>query len=227
MTGIAGFRLPIVVLILVLSTGLVAGLSGCCSTPQPGFVGVPEAIERSPDYTLMLAPHELAELRDFLALDGNRFLLEAGESPLPGDLARVDADYGPLLTRLAGDQPVTTRDLDAGSAFRSLFDGQVGVLTVHDARVGWDENGEFFDLVADRAVALVRGQFVFAFYLRRLQGAEVVLPAGSGDGVDAEATPSVVWTLTGSSDEISTGGPHAYSGLVVFRKAFAIPGKGH
>jgi len=198
--------------------------SGCDKCVIPGFVGVPEAIDRSPDYTLMLTQAEAEELEAFLALGGDRYALDQDEDPDPGAMQQISDKYGPLLDRLSSSDPISTEDLDVGSSFLDLFDSEIGILTVHDARVDRDEEGEFFDITGDRIVALVCEDFVFAFYLRRLDNDLVGIQSISEE---IDTLPVNVWYMTGTTDELLGQGPFTYTGLVVFRKVFAIPGKGH
>jgi hypothetical protein len=211
----------IVILPLVISLLLVS-LGGCCGKVRPSFVGVPEAIDRSPDYHLNLEPADLADLKNYLALDGDRLALENGEEPDPGALNQVQTTYGSLLDRLSGPTPITTVDFDEGSAFGSLFDPEFTVMSVHDARVDLDEEGDFFDLVGERVLARISGDFVFAFYQRRIDGEPVKIPSAPED-----ALPATVWYLSGTTEEVLASGPVNYNGLVVFKKGFAIAGKGH
>ncbi|MCD4670312.1 MAG: hypothetical protein K8S14_07690 [Actinomycetia bacterium] len=224
MKKIARIRFAVIYVMLATLAAITSGFGGCNNCVLPGFVGVPEAIDRSPDYTLMLTPDDSTELHGYLALGGDRMALELGEVPDPGALQQIQAEYGLLLSRLSSAVPISTEDLEAGSSFRNLFDPKIGVLTVHDARVGWDEEGDFFDLVGNRIVALVSGDFVFAFYLRRLEDESVEIQP-----VSEEIDPLLVtvWYMTGTTDELLGQEPFTYTGLVVFRKVFAIPGKGH
>ena len=223
MTKVTRIQLVVTFVMLTTLAVIVTGLSGCNNCVRPGFVGVPEAIDRSPDYTLMLTQEETAELKAYLALGGDRIALELGEEPDPGALQQILVEYGPLLNRLSSETPISTEDLEAGSSFRNLFDPEIGVLTVHDARVGWDEEGDFFDIVGNRVVALVCGDFVFAFYLRRLDNECVEIPFVSEE---IDTLSVTVWYMTGTTDELLDLGPFTYTGLVVFRNVFAIPGKG-
>lgn len=189
---------------------LAVGSAGCCHPrvcyPQPGFAGVPEAAERSADYKLPLSEVDREELIEFMAARGNRNDLEANP-PLPGELRAVVQSYGPLLDRLRESRP-TLADFADGTAFCALFDPAYRPLRIHDARVGRDR-GAYFDLGAKEARALIKGDFVFAFYLRRL----VNVPGHPAHpGADC-------WELS-PRDAASA---LEYSGLVVFHKNFAIP----
>jgi hypothetical protein len=187
-----------------------AGLGGCCHPkaggPQPGFAGVPEAAERSADCELPLSADDRQGLIEFMAARGNRNDLEANP-PLPGDLQVVIQSYGSLLDRLGQSRP-TLDDFADGSPFAAWFDPGYRPLRIHDARVGRDR-GAYFDLGAKEARALIKGDFVFAFYLRRL--VSVQRHAGH-PGADC-------WELS-PRDPASA---REYSGLVVFHKNHAIP----
>jgi hypothetical protein len=216
-------RSPLLIVILPLVLSLIAGsLGGCCGKVRPSFVGVPEAIDRSPDYSLNLEPTDLEDLKNYLALNGDRLALENGEEPDPGSLNQVQTMYGSLLDRLSGAAPISTNDFDEGSNFGSLFDPEFMVMSVHDARVDLDEDGDYFDLVGERVVARISGDFVFAFYQRRIDGEPVKVPSA-----DEGALPVTVWYLSGTTEEVLAPGPVTYTGLVVFKKGFAIAGKGH
>jgi hypothetical protein len=187
----------------------VVALAACVNSgggyPKPGFVGVPEAIERSPDFELPLSIDGADRLRRFLALRGDRIEFEDEDTePTRDELGSVAKSYGEVLARL--DAPITTSDMKEGTPVVALFDADLGIFTVHDARVGRDA-GSFVDLVGQDAVALVHEDYVFAFYLRRLEGVET-----------AEGT---VWRQTG--EPLEGEGPWTYTGLVVFPRAFAVP----
>ena len=224
MKRIVQVQFAVTITLLVTLAVITSGIGCCNGYVLPGFVGVPEAIDRSPDYTLMLTSEDIEELMAFLALGGDRYALDDGEDPDPGALDQISDKYGPLLNRLSSANPISTEDLEAGSDFRDLFDSEIGVLTVHDARVDRDEDGILFDIVGNRIVALVRGDFVFAFYLRRLDDELVEIQFVSEE---IDTLPVTVWYMTGTTDDLLQQGPYTYTGLVVFRKVFAIPGRGH
>jgi hypothetical protein len=185
-------------------------LAGCCGPrvtyPQPGFAGVPQAIHRSADFALPLSDAARADLVRFMAATGNRAVID-DDPPRQGQIRRIETDYAALLNRLQGDIPVMD-DLREGSEFASLFDAGILPLVVHDARVGWDGH-DFYDPGTDSIRALVRGDFVFAFYQRR------VVPAPNA----SSTTRPDAWTLSPPN----LGGARAYTGLVVFSRNFAIP----
>jgi hypothetical protein len=197
-------------LLLVLAWVLL-GLASCIC-PRPGFVGVPEKVERSPDFPLPLTDADQNVLLGFLI---NKERPPRGwslDDEDPGVVQAIRKEYGPLLEVLANRAP-TRDDLRGGTGeVAQLFDDPTWVLSVHDARVGQDESGGFYDLDSERARALVKGEFVFAFYLRRLEAVAV-----SGQRVPALGIPAgTVWVL---GDER----PGVYTGLVVFHKTFAVP----
>jgi hypothetical protein len=125
----------------------------------------------------------------------------------PAQIRRIETDYAPVLDRLQEEIPVLD-DLREGSEFASLFDTAILPLLIHDARIGWDGH-DFHDPGTDGIRALVRGDFVFASYQRRVMAAPNVSSASRPDA----------WTLS-SPAEVPTRG---YTGLVVFSRVFAIP----
>lgn len=198
-------RSPATLLALAAAAALLA--AGCCSSQpravQPSFAGVPHALERSPDFPLPLTPAHRDQLLAFLASDGNRF--QATEDPPDAPaLNRARAEYGTVLDALAARAPLPA-DLRDGAAFRGLFDATLKPLTLHDARIGWDRGQLAAPRTAD-LTGVIKGQFVFGFYWRRL------IP---GRGEPDAASDS--WTL-GPKD--ANG---AFAGLVVFHRSYAIP----
>jgi hypothetical protein len=183
-----------------------------CSCPRPGFVGVPEALERSLDFPLPLTAEDQDVLLGFLINKERPSRGWSLDDEDPGVVRGIRKQYGPLLEVLARRAP-TKEDLRGGTGVvAQFFDDPNWVLSVHDARVGQDESGGFYDLDSERARALVKGEFVFAFYLRRLEAVDVSRQQLPALGSPAET----VWVL---GDER----PGVYTGLVVFHKTFAIP----
>jgi hypothetical protein len=179
--------------------------------PRPGFVGIPEAVERTPDFTLPLTDQDRQAIIDFMANSGRRPLPWWSRADVDPDvIADLEKEYGGLLHAL-GEKPPAIEDLSEGGAIAKYFDAPEWVLSVHDARVGKDDDGEYYDLDSERGRALVKGDFVFAFYARRLTPIIV-----TKDQVPA-LTPreGTVWVL--GNQRGST-----YTGLVVFHKHFAI-----
>jgi len=200
------------VCIVLIGAGLsVLGCTYPC--PRPGFVGIPEALERSPDFALPLGAEDHQRLLGFLVHGGRR--PSRGWSPQdedPGRLQRIQDTYGPLLVALTQQAP-TPEDLRAGTgSLVRLFDDPRWLLAVHDARVETDPAGAFYDLDPERARGLVKGDFVFAFYTRRLMPLVVTAAQVPGLG-QGEHT---IWALGNEQ-------AGSYTGLVVFRKTFALP----
>jgi len=181
--------------------------TGCCirhpGTIQPSFAGVPQAIVRSPDYPLPLSAAHQEQLLAFVASDGNRFQM-ACEPPELAALDRVRADYGDLIAELGRRAP-TPADLRPGAAFSALFDEGVAPMTIHDARLGW-ENGELVQVRTGDLTGLVKHRYVFAFYARRLAP-----PTGD------PTSPTDSWWLAPRAVD------DAFTGLVVFLRSYAIP----
>lgn len=152
-------------MIVCVAAALPLVLGSCCllpACPVPGFVGVPEFLERSPDIALPLDTDGRDELIGFLARGDRkvpRGWVPADEDP--GHLAEIGQRFAALLDALG--QPVRDEDLRADGRLAALADVPGRVLTVHDAR--FDE-----DLDSDRASAIVRDGFVFALYWRRPVG---------------------------------------------------------
>ena len=200
------FRRPLLLALLLGST-LAAGCCGPRVTyPQPGFAGVPQAIHRSADFPLPLSDTARDELVEFMAAAGNRAVIE-DEPPRRGQIRRIETEYGPVLDWLQRQVPVRN-DLLEGSEFASLFDTAILPLVIHDARVGWDGH-DFYDPGTDGIRALVRGDFVFAFYQRR------VIPAPNASST---SRPDA-WRLSPPAFDSAS----VYTGLVVFPRNFAIP----
>lgn len=188
-------------------------LAGCASKPpRAGFVGIPEAVERTPDFELPLKDKDREAIVDFM--------LNAGRRPLPWwSRADVDPDavedvteeYGQLLHALSQRAPAGV-DLEEGGELAKYFDAPEWVLSVHDARVGKDDEGEYYDLDSERARAWVKGDFIFAFYSRRLKPVVV-----TKDQVPAlKPKEGTVWELGDQKGAI-------YTGLVIFHKHYAVP----
>lgn len=184
-------------------------VAGCCTTGpsalQPSFAGVPQAIVRSADYPLPLSAAHREQLLAFLASDGNRF--QMAEDP-PDDVAlnRARTDYGALLNELGRRAPAPA-DLHPGGALHAMFDRTLLPMAVHDARIGWE--GDPLQPIAIPVADLtgvVKGQYVFAFYARRLTS-----PAGD------PAAPTDSWSLA------SRAADGTFTGLVVFHRNYAIP----
>ncbi len=193
---------------LVLTAGCYVGYA------RPGFVGVPEMVNRSNDCPLPLSTANREKLVSFMAFDGNRVMLEEEEEVSANDRQRIERVFGAILNRLTENCPITTADLREDTGFSQQFDKDLGILTVHDARVDRDEEGGYYDLDTTRVLALVKDRFVFAFYLRRLQSAKL-----SPDAPLSQAG----WTLTGKVADEAGSGPFHYNAVVVFPRAFAIP----
>jgi hypothetical protein len=111
----------------------------------------------------------------FMAASGNRAVVE-DDPPRPGRLRQIEALYAALLDRLQRPAP-SPSELREGSAFSGLFDTHCLPLVVHDARLGWD-GPDFYDPGTDSIRALVKGDFVFAFYARRVVPATNAPSAG-------------------------------------------------
>lgn len=186
---------------------------GCASSPpRPGFVGVPEAVERTPDFALPLTDEDREVIVDFMLNEGRRPLPWWSRSDVdPGLVQDIQDEYGELLRALADRAPFM-EDLGAGGKIAKYFDAPEWVMSVHDARVGKDNDGEYFDLDSASARALVKGDFVFAFYSRRLTPVIV-----TKDQVPA-LTPKegTVWVLS----DADSG---AFTGLLIFHKHYAVP----
>jgi hypothetical protein len=200
--------------LLIALTGVVLSVLGCSPPcPRPGFVGVPEALERSPDFALPLDPEDQKLLLGFLFHGGRRPSRSwSPQDEDPGRLQHIQDKYGKLLAALTQKAP-TKEDLqERTGALTQLFDDPRWLLAVHDARVEKDQDGAFYDLDPERVRGLVQGDFVFAFYTRRLTPLAVTAEQAPGLG-RGEHT---IWVL---GDEHAGG----YTGLVVFRKTFALP----
>lgn len=186
---------------------------GCASSPpRPGFVGVPEAVERTPDFALPLTDKDREVIVDFMLNDGRRPLPWWSRGDVdPGSVQDIEDEYGELLRALSENAPIM-EDLSAGGRIAKYFDAPEWVMSVHDARVGKDNDGVYVDLDSASARALVKGDFVFAFYARRLTPVIV-----TKDQVPA-LTPKegTVWVL---ADDHSG----AYTGLLIFHKHYAVP----
>jgi hypothetical protein len=147
-----------------------------------------------------------AELVRFMAASGNRAVVE-DDPPRTGQLRQIEVAYGLILDQLQRQAP-SRADLREGSVFAALFDANHLPLVVHDARLGWD-GSDFYDPGTDGIRALVKDDFAFAFYARR------VLPATNA----LSTVRPNAWTLAPRE----AGPVPAYTGLVVFSKNFAIP----
>lgn len=164
----------------------------CRACPRHGFAGVPEAVARSRDFALPLAPETADELVRYLAMP------MPTRGTLPEDLdeptlAPVRARYAALLALLVQRRP-SAADLRERGAWAAPFDAPVWPVAVHDARV----EGESLD--ADRVRGLFAGDFLFVFYWRRL--------------APASAPQRGAWTL-----EPEDAG--RFTGLVVFPRQYA------
>jgi hypothetical protein len=177
-------------------------LLAACKQPSavpPGFAGVPELMNRSDDLALPLAAADRAALVAFLAARGVR-----GEPPDAAGERSAEAAYGRVLDALARGAS-TLGDLEP------LFAPEEP-MAIHDARVAVDEFGEPYDLDRPRCCGFVHGDYVFAFYLRRLEPVAVADP-----GVAA-------WRLLPPA---SGGADAPFTGLVVFRTSFAVATPAH
>ncbi len=196
------------VMVAFLSFLLVA----CGSkAPRPGFVGIPEAVERTPDFALPLTEQDRQAIIDFMANGGKRPLPWWSRGDMDPDVIKsLEEENGRLLQALSEKAP-TIDDLSAGGEIAQYFDAPEWVLSVHDARVDKDDDGEYYDLDSERARALVKGDFIFAFYVRRLT------PIGvSKDQVPAmQSREGTLWVLGNQKGA-------TFTGLVVFHKIFAI-----
>ncbi len=184
-------------LAVVAAGGLAAG---CCAggAPRPSFAGIPEAADRSEDLPLPLDAEARASLVDFLVNGGRRPGRGWSRDDVPAaERARAEVPYAPLLDRLASG-PTTRADLAPGGAVAAFADEPGWVLAVHDARF----SGE--DLDSSRVRGFVRGDFLFAFYWRRLE-------SGAAAG-------GILWT---PGPEV----PDAFPGLVVVHKRLAVQGR--
>lgn len=196
-------------MVVFLSCLLVA----CASkTPRAQFVGVPQAVERTPDFALPLKDKDREVIVDFMLNEGRRPLPWWSRADVdPGLIEDVQEEYGGLLHALSERAPAAV-DLGESGELSKYFDAPEWVLSVHDARVGKDNDGEYYDLDSQRARALVKGDFVFAFYLRRLKPVIVMK-----DQVPAlEPREGPVWVLEDRKGV-------TYTGLVIFHKHYAIP----
>lgn len=176
-------------------------LTGCClfeACPVPGFVGVPEAVERSADLELPLDAARRQELIAFLA-QGDRKRSVDPEDVDPARLQQTAARFASLLQTLERPVPDAALDVDRPpgtiGALAALADAPGRLLTVHDARV--DE-----DVVSGMVTAIVRDGFVFAFYWRQVTGKP-------GDG--------------GTTWRLGPPRPGFRTAVVVFRSIFADP----
>ncbi|MFQ5848711.1 MAG: hypothetical protein ACE5IQ_13705 [Candidatus Methylomirabilales bacterium] len=203
--GARNWGRPMSTVMFLVVSGLLVG----CSLPRPGFVGVPEQVDRSRDFALPLTRADRDDLLGFIIRGGRpparSWSLEDED---PGRVREVREAYGALLDALARKAP-GIEDLREGGALSTYFNDPDWILAVHDARV------EDYDLDRRRARALLKGDFVFAFYLRRLEPVMVTNAQVPALGSLSEGT---VWRLRGKED---AGG--VYTGLVVFHKHFAIP----
>jgi hypothetical protein len=195
--------------VVFLSSVLVACTS---KPPRAQFVGTPEAVERTPDLELPLKDKDREIIVDFMLNEGRRPLPWWSRSDVdPGLIEDVQEEYGRLLHTLSERAPAAA-DLEEGGELAKYFDTPEWVLSVHDARVGKDNDGEYYDLDSQRARALVKGDFVFAFYSRRLMPVTV-----TKDQVPAlEPREGTVWVLEDRKGV-------TYTGLVIFHKHYAIP----
>ncbi|MHB1309799.1 MAG: hypothetical protein ACYDC1_20930 [Limisphaerales bacterium] len=194
-----------------LLTVWLAAAGGCSHRPcypRPGFAGVPEAINRSPDLALPLSAVDRRELVDFMAAGGVR--RQPGSPPVRPEIRqRTEQAYQAVLDRLSAPAPGMDEVVE-GSALSALFDPEGPVLVVHDARVGWI-GSRLHDLDSDEIRALVKDRFVFAFCRRQL------LPISEPG---TEARPSG-WRLAEVEGEGVPG--RTCTGLVVFPRSFALP----
>lgn len=187
-------------------------VAGCASTPpRPGFVGVPEALERTPDFALPLSGEDREVIVDFMLNDGRRPLPWWSRRDVdPGLVQDIQDEYGELLRALSENAPIMD-DLSAGGKIAKYFDAPEWVMSVHDARVGKDNEGVYYDLDSASARALVKGDFIFAFYSRRLMPV-IVTKEQVPTLIPEEGT---VWVLTDNGA--------AFTGLLIFHKHYAVP----
>lgn len=194
---------------MVVLSCLVAGCAS--SPPRPGFVGVPEAVERTPDFALPLTDEDREVIVDFMLNEGRRPLPWWSRSDVdPGLVQDIQDEYGELLRALSENAPIM-EDLSAGKKIAKYFDAPEWVMSVHDARVGKDNDGVYYDLDSASARALVKGDFVFAFYSRRLM--PVIVTRKQVPALTPEE--GTVWVLADNGA--------AFTGLLIFHKHYAVP----
>ena len=182
-------------------------IPSCCICPTPGFAGVPELVDRSPDFALPLSSVDRERLLGFLFLDGHPPSDDwMSEDEDPAHIEPVEQEYGALLDELGKAAP-TKEDLRRTTGrISKMFDNPESVLAVHDARIAEA------DLDRERVRGNVKGDFVFVFYWRRVIPIEddKLPPTPDGSGRAAG------WYL----DRESKG---TFTGLLVFSKTMAIP----
>jgi hypothetical protein len=201
--------LPVPLQWLITLVILSLSLAGCCgSIPRPGFVGVPEEVERSPDLSLPLSTEDTEILLAFLVnggRPGRGWSLDGAE---PMRVEAVRQQYALLISALSREAPATDALRQSTGEIARLFDDPDWVLSVHDARVSRDEGGGFYDLDSGLARAFVKDRFVFAFYQRKLNPM-VCSPGTSGHG-------GTLWVLAPEQSG-------RFTGLVIFPRVFAVP----
>ena len=187
-------------------------VAGCASSPpRPGFVGVPEAVERTPDFALPLTDKDREVIVDFMLNEGRRPLPWWSRGDVdPGVVQDIQDEYGELLRALSENAP-SMEDLSAGGRVAKYFDAPEWVMSVHDARVGKDNDGVYYDLDSASARALVKGDFIFAFYARRLT--PVIVTKDQVPALIPEE--GTVWVLADNGA--------AFTGLLIFHKHYAVP----
>jgi hypothetical protein len=95
---------------------------GCASSPpRPGFVGIPEAVERTPDFALPLKDEDREVIVDFMLNEGRRPLPWWSRGDVdPGLIQDIQDEYGGLLHALSERAPFM-EDLSAGGKSRSTL----------------------------------------------------------------------------------------------------------
>ena len=132
------------------------------------------------------------------------------DAPDRGENFFKDADetYGDLVAWLTRQAPVP-EDLKEQGTLMKLSDDAGWVVEVHDARY------DGFDLDASNARGLVKGDFVFAFFTRRLSRQELKKKRDLVEAAQKDDIPRTIrfWSVGKEAKK-------AFTGLVVFSKTY-------